>query len=158
MLHAAKTSLTCCVGFVREGGAREAETKALPTLPPPSQIDLLSRGFPQLPHFKSLVAPFPPLGKNFRLPYSRLVSDLIYIICLFMQLRILSGGAERHVCGPASFCLLYLIYSALKDCFFFFPTLFLIGTNLWYPIYFSPATVGNLIHVSKRPRSSCGFA
>ena len=50
--------------------------------------------------FRSLAAP-PPLrlGKFLFFPIPWLVSDLMYIIGLFMQLRTLSGGAERHVCS-----------------------------------------------------------
>ena len=38
-----------------------------------------------------------------------------------------------------------------------FPTLFLIGTNLRYPVYFSPTTVGTLIHVSSYPEAAVGW-
>ena len=117
MLNAAKSSLTsCCVGFVRDRGAGR-----------------LLRGVSlQPPHFKSLATlPNPPplrLGKFFVIPILWLVSDqermiilswcdLMYIICLFMQLRILSDGAERHICS-----LPYLIM--LKSSVFFFHPIF----------------------------------
>ena len=84
--------------------------------------------------------PSPPLGKFFVFPILWLVSDLMYIICLFKQLRILSGGAERHVCSLA-----YLIM--LKSSVFFFPPYFcsepIFGT-LSISVH---TTVGSLIHV-----------
>ena len=63
----------------------------------------------------------------------------MYIICLFMQLRILSGGAERQVCSLA-----YLIM--LKSSVFFFPPYFCsepIFDTLSISVH---TTVGTLIH------------
>ena len=93
---------------------------------------------PQPPHFKSLAAPSPlRLGKFFVFPTPWLVSDLMYIICLFMQLRILSGGGERHVCS-----LPYLIM--LKS---FFPPYFCSEPIFDTPSISVHTTVGTLIQV-----------
>ena len=161
MLNTAKSSLTsCCVGFVRDRGAWEAKKKkGFSHLPPPRPHNFfrknkaLLRGVSRYPpHFKSLAAlpnpPPPHLGKFFVFPILWLVSDLMYIICLFMQLRILSGGSERHVC-----CFAYLIM--LKSSVFSF-TLFLFGTILWYPIYFSPHS-GHSYTFSKLPKAAVAF-
>ena len=116
------------------------------------QKDLLLRGSPQPPHFKCLAASAPPpppllpsqhLGNVFAFPIPLACVRLypVHIICtLFVYLcSYLSSGAVRHVSS--------LPYLILCTKVLLFPTVFLFGTNLWYPIYFSPTTVGTFIHV-----------
>ena len=157
MLNAAKSLLTSsCVGFVRNRGAREAKKKGFSHLPPASitfsekNKHLLRGVSPQPPHFKSLAAP-PPLclGKLFVFSIPWLVSDLMYIICLFMHLRILSGGAERQVCS-----LPYLI------CFkvLFFSTLFFVRNQFLIPHLFQSTQRWALLYMSQASKSICGFA
>ena len=150
MLNAAKSSLTsCCVGFVRDRGAGR-----------------LLRGVSlQPPHFKSLATlPNPPLlrlGKFFVIPILWLVSDqermiilswcdLMYIICLFMQLRILSDGAERHICS-----LPYLVM--LKSSVFFFHPIFVRKQSL-IPYLFQSTQRWALLYILQASKCSCGLA
>ena len=143
MLHVAKTSLSsCCMGFRQGLRSTEAEKKASP---PPHHLfrkhqDLLSRGSSQPPHFKSLPAPPPHrFGRIFAFPIPCLVSDKMYSICLFMQLRNIKRGG--YACFQPS-----LPYFALKVCFFppYFcsePVFDTLSTSVH-------STVGTLKHVS----------
>ena len=174
MLNAAKSSLTsCCVGFVRDRGAWEAEKKkGFSHLPPPRPHNFfrknkaLLRGVSRYPpHFKSLAAlPNPPplrLGKFFVFPILWLVSDqermiilswsdLMYIICLFMQLRISSGGTERQVCS-----LPYLIM--LKSSVFFCHPIFVRNQSL-IPYLFQSTQRWALLYILQASKCSCGLA
>ena len=64
----------------------------------------------------------------------------MYIICLFMQLRILSGGAERQVCSLAYFIMLK------SSVFFFFAPCFCSEPIFDTPSISVHTTVGTLIH------------
>ena len=59
----------------------------------------------------------------------------------------MAGLSDMFLASPTLFCTKGLL----------FPTLFLIGTNLRYPIYFSPTTVSTLIHVSSYPEAAVGW-
>ena len=109
-------------------------------------------------------SPQPPplrLGKFFVFPILWLVSDqekmiilswsdLMYIICLFMQLRISSGGTERHVCS-----LPYLIM--LKSSVFFSHPIFVRNQSL-IPYLFQSTQRWALLYILQAFKCSCGLA
>ena len=173
MLNAAKSSLTsCCVGFVRDRGAGRLKKKRLQPHPPRlhhffrKKKRLTKRSFSLASPLQVISSsPQPPplrLGKFFVFPILWLVSDqermiilswsdLMYIICLFMQLRILSGGAQWHVCGIA-----YLIM--LKSyVFFFFHPIFVRNQSL-IPYLFQSTQRWALLFILQASKSSCGFS
>ena len=166
MLLVAKTSLISrCMGFVRDGGALGDWKKRGFSPPPPTspyikQKDLIRRGSSQPPSLKSLAAPPPPppptlppdcLGNVFAFPIPWLVSDFTQFK---LNVHYLFTYAVTLVAGLYGMFPEYPTLFYTEGLLFRIPRLFLIGSNLWYPIYFSPHNGGHSCTCSKLPRSS----
>ena len=103
---------------------------------------------------KKVFPPPPPLhlslppsshGKLFRLPYS---------LAPFRLYQYTQFKLNGHYLFIYDVTLVAGLYDT-KGLLFRIPRLFLIGSNLWYPIYFRPHNGGYMFQASK---SSCGFA
>ena len=132
MLHVAKTSLiSSCTGFVREGGALGGWKKKVLPPPPPLHLSL-----PPSSH-----------GKLFRLPYS---------LAPFRLYQYTQFKLNGHYLFIYDVTLVAGLYDT-KGLLFRIPRLFLIGSNLWYPIYFRPHNGGHSYTCSKLPKAAVGL-
>ena len=150
MLYVAKTSLISrWMGFVRDGGALGGLKKKGFSPPPPTspyikQKDLIRRGSSQPPSFDRL-------GNVFAFPIPWLVSDFTQFK---LNVHYLFTYAVTLVAGLYGMFPEYPTLFYTEGLLFRIPRLFLIGSNLWYPIYFSPHNGGHSCTCSKVPRSS----
>ena len=165
MLYVAKTSLISrWMGFVRDGEALGGWKKKGFSAPPPTspyikQKDLIRRGSSQRPSFKSLATPPPPplppdrLGNVFAFPIPWLVSDFTHfkLNVHYLFTYAVTLVAQLYGMFPEYPTLFYT-----EGLLFRIPRLFLIGSDLWYPIYFSPHNGGHqaLVHVPSYPEAA----
>ena len=152
MLNAAKSSLTsCCVGFVRDRGAREAKKqKGFSHLPsasitfPEKKYRLTKRSFSLASPFQVISSPPPPPHSP---PLGKIVRLLYFLASVRLNVHYLFIYAVTYIkwWGWAECFLPPLPYFALKFCFF--PPYFFSEPILDTPSISVHTTVGTLIHV-----------
>ena len=150
MLHVAKTSLSSyCMGFRQGRRSPEAEKKSFPPTPFQKTLRLAKQRFSPASPLQVITSPPPHrFGRFFAFPIPCLVSDLMFIICLFMQLRNIKRRGYA-VFQPS------LPYFALR--FTFSHPIFVRNQSL-IPYLFQSTQHQALLNMFQASKSSCGFA